>query len=84
MTPEELNIEFAAMDDSVTIIDHKILDGPGLGETQADVNEMIDMNVRHLQHMLQQSYIQTAGRPLATYQTAVTNGQNYINTHGGL
>ena len=84
MTPEQINQTFKAMDDSVWIIDQKILNGPAPEDTQKQTNEEVDRNVRYLQWALTQDYVQTAGRSLTVYQTAVANGQAYIASHGGL
>ena len=83
-TPEELNQMFSAMDDSVWVIDNKIQNGPYEFQTQLEANQEVDRNVRHLENMLAKPYIQDAGRPLATYQTAIRDGKAYIAAHGGL
>jgi hypothetical protein len=82
-TPEELDRMFNVMNDSVTVIDNKIENGPSSGQTQTECNEEVGRNVGHLEVMLAQSYIQDAGRPLSVYEVAVSDGKNYISTHGG-
>lgn len=84
MTPEQINQTFKAMDDSVWIIDQKIINGLNPWETQQEANEQVSCNVGYLQWALSQDYIQNAGRSLTAYVAAVTNGQNYVATHGGL
>lgn len=84
MTPEQINQTFKAMDDSVWVIDQKILNGPSFGDTQLETNEEVDRNVGYLQWALTQTYVQNAGRSLTVYQTAVSNGEAYIASHGGL
>lgn len=83
-TPQELNQMFSAMDDSVWVIDNKITNGPYPQQTQLQANQEVNRNVEHLELMLSKSYIQDAGRELATYEVAVTDGKAYIATHGGL
>jgi hypothetical protein len=80
-TPEELNQMFKAMDDSVWVIDNKIENGPSEFQTQAEANAEVERNVGHLEIMLSKSYIQDAGRPLATYEVAVTDGKAYVAEH---
>ena len=80
-TPEELEQMFKAMDDSVWVIDNKIANGPYPDQTQAQANAEVERNVAHLEIMLSKSYIQDAGHELATYEVAITDGNNYIATH---
>jgi len=80
-TPEELNQMFKAMDDSVWVIDNHIANGPYEFQTQAECNAEVGRNVAHLELMLSKSYIQDAGRELATYEVAITDGNAYIASH---
>lgn len=80
-TPEEIDQMFKAMDDSVWVIDNHIANGPYEFQTQAECNAEVERNVAHLEIMLSKSYIQDAGRELATYEVAITDGNTYIADH---
>jgi hypothetical protein len=80
-TPEELDEMFRAMDDSVWVIDNKIVNGPSEFQTQQEVNDEVGRNVGHLELMLSKSYIQDAGRELSTYEVAIVDGNAYIAEH---
>ena len=80
-TPEELDQMFRAMDDSVWVIDDKIVNGPSGGQTQQEANDEVERNVAHLELMLSKSYIQDAGRELSTYEVAIIDGNAYIAEH---
>jgi hypothetical protein len=80
-TPEELEQMFKAMDDSVWVIDNKIENGPDEFQTQAEANAEVERNVEHLELMLSKPYIQDAGHELATYEVAITDGNQYVADH---
>lgn len=80
-TPEELNQMFAAMGDSVWLIDNHISNGPCPDQTQAECNVEVTLNVAHLELMLSKPYIQDAGRDLSPYEAAVVDGKAYVDTH---
>ena len=69
------------MDDSVWVIDNMIENGPGEDQSQEEANAEVERNVGHLELMLSKDYIQDAGRPLATYEVAITDGTAYIAEH---
>lgn len=81
-TPKEIEKNFRAMNDSVLVIDCDKTSLPL--ERQPKTNQDIDRNVRHLEFMLDKSYIQDDGRPLDIYEEAIVNGTAYIAAHGGL
>ena len=83
-TPEQIDQMFRAMDDSVFVINLRCTEGPGQDQTQLECNQEIDRNDRHLELMLSKDYIQDAGRNLAPYENAITEGEAYIAAHGGL
>jgi hypothetical protein len=83
-TPAELDKMFSAMDDSVTVIDDKITNGPDQWETQEECNLQVTCNAGHLEIMLSKPYIQDAGRPLTSYENAIVDGKAYIASNGGL
>lgn len=84
MTPDQINRIFKAMGDSVWVIDQKILNGPSSGDTQLETNQEVDRNFRYLAWALTQTYVNNAGRPLGSYQSAISNAQAYIASHGGV
>jgi hypothetical protein len=83
-SPEQIAQDLSAMGDSVYVIDSMVENGPRGDQSQLEANEEVDRNVRHLEIMLGKPYIADAGRPLGSYQTAITSGQAYIASHGGL
>jgi hypothetical protein len=83
VTPEQINQCFKAMDDSVWVIDQKIINGPSPGDTQEETNGEVSRNVGYLEWALSQDYVQNAGRSLTAYTAAVVNGNNYLAIHGG-
>jgi len=80
-SPEQVGQDLSAMGDSVFVIDSKIENGPSEGQTQEEANDEVDRNVRHLEIMLAKDYIQDSGSELATFQVAVTDGNDYIAEH---
>jgi hypothetical protein len=80
-TPEQIAQDFKAMDDSCWVIDNKIENGPYEFQTQQEANDEVERNVEHLELMLSKDYIQDAGRPLATYEVAITDGNAYVAEH---
>lgn len=80
-TPEELNEMFSAMNDSVWVIDNHIENGPYEYQSQYQCNQEVTRNYEHLEIMLSKSYIQDAGRELATYEVAITDGKAYVAAH---
>lgn len=83
-TPEEIDKDFRAMDDSVLLINIDCDKTSLPPEQQLEVNREVDRNVRSLQIMLARPYIQDDGRPLDTYEEAIVAGTVYIAEHGGL
>lgn len=80
-TPEEIDQDFKAMNDSVWVIENLVDLGPREDQTQKECNEEITRNVDHLEIMLTKPYIIEDGRPLDTYNDAIVNGKAYVAAH---
>lgn len=80
-TPEEIDKDFRAMDDSVLLINIDCDKTSLPPEQQPEVNREVDRNVRSLQIMLARPYIQDDGRPLVTYEEAIVRGLVYLSQH---
>jgi hypothetical protein len=80
-TPEEIDQDFKAMNDSVWVIENRVDLGPTEDQTQKECNDEITRNFQHLEIMIEKPYIKEDGRPLDTYVDAIANGKKYVEDH---
>ena len=63
-----------AMGDSVWLINKLI----GEAAHSQEIHDTIDRNVRHLEIMLEKEHIQNSGSDLSSFETAITDGKDFI------
>ena len=80
-TPEEIDQDFKAMNDSVWVIENRVDLGPAEDQSQKECNDEILRNTGHLEIMVAKPYIIEDGRPLDTYNDAIKNGNDYVAAH---
>jgi len=81
LTADEIAAHFAAMDDSVTLINATIADDTDALELHgnaANVKEMVTRNTDHLELQATKDWYKDSSKTKTSYTNAVTAGKAYV------
>ena len=81
LTADEIAAHFAAMDDSVTLINATIADDTDALELHgnaANVKEMVTRNTDHLEIQKETAWYKASSKTKTSYTKAITDGKAYV------